>query len=91
VAFDAAIFQHWAQNWHSTAAHPGSALPAADLAWLDQTLAICGLRADQDGAQHDLDSRLCGAWKLLRTQLLAFVIQLTTIIVAVAAMLLSAA
>lgn len=90
VAFDAALFQHWAENWSRAAADSGSVLQAEDVAGLDQTLVICGLRAHQDATPRDLDSRLRGAWKLLRTQLLALAVQLAASIVAVAAMLLPA-
>ena len=90
VAFDAALFRHWAENWADTrdnaAARPDPASLAADMAALDQALALCGLRAHQGGAPRDLDSRLRGAWKLLRAQALALAIQLAAIIGAAAAM-----
>ena len=94
VAFDAALFRHWAETWAETwvdtrdnaAARPDPASLAADLAALDQALALCGLRAHPGGAPRDLDSRLRGAWKLLQAQALALAIQLAAIIGAAAAM-----
>ena len=100
VAFDAALFRHWAANWtenwadtrDNPAARPDPdaradpASLAADLAALDQALALSGLRAHQGGASRDLESRLRGAWKLLRAQALALAIQLAAIIGAAAAM-----
>jgi hypothetical protein len=81
TAFDAALFRQWAETAHG----PVPTSLAADLAALDRTLAICGLRAQQGGALRDLDSRLGGAWKLLKTQALAFAIQFAAMIVAAAA------
>jgi hypothetical protein len=78
VAFDAALFRQWGET-------PDPTSLAAELAALDHTLAICGLRAQQGGAPRDLDSRLGGAWKLLKTQALAFAIQFAAMIVAAAA------
>lgn len=87
VAFDEALFRHWAKTW-SDAASQGVA-PAAlteDLAALDQSLAACGLRATSSGAVRELGSRLTGAGKLLRRQVIIFVMQFLSMVVALVAM-----
>lgn len=92
VAFDAALFRHWAEVWRSQSSETSvvrqkfdlTAL-IADLEALDQTLAICGMRVAPDGAVRDLDSRLRGAWGLLRQQILSCVIQCAAMLGAVVA------
>ncbi|MCL4470606.1 MAG: hypothetical protein M1547_05675 [Gammaproteobacteria bacterium] len=81
VAFDEALFRHWAETW-SDAATQGfaSAALVEDLAALDQSIAACGLRAPSGGAVRELDGRLRGAGKLLRRQILAFVIQFVSMV-----------
>lgn len=87
VAFDAALFRHWAEVWRSAADHDlAPAALAADLAAFDHALAACGLRAPAVEAVRDLDSRLRGAGKLLRLQALALAIQLAAMTGAVLAM-----
>lgn len=92
VAFDEALFRHWAETW-SSAATLGleSTTLAEDLAALDQALATCGLRAHSGGAARDIDSRLRGAGKLLRRQALALAIQFVAMIVAMATIYLPSA
>jgi hypothetical protein len=87
VAFDEALFRHWAEIWPSAATQNlDSTALAADMKVLDQALADCGLRAPPDGATRDLDSRLRGAGKLLRWQVQVLAIQLAAMIIAVVAM-----
>ena len=87
VAFDAALFRHWAEAWRR-AADQGldQAALVADLAAFDHALAACGLRAPAVEAVRDLDSRLHGAGKLLRQQTLALAIQFAAMIGAALAM-----
>jgi len=87
VAFDQALFRHWAETWTSAATQGHDALTfEADLTALDQTLVACGLLPQQDGAMRNLDSRLHDAWRLLKKQVLAFAIQLATMIGAAVAL-----
>lgn len=91
VAFDAAIFRGWAERWNLAAAgndDPVSAI-ATDLFAFDRALAAIGLRTAADDPVRDLDSRLRGAWRLLRWQLIVFAVQFVALIVAVLAMCLS--
>lgn len=91
VAFDAAIFSDWAERWNLAAVgndDPVSAIPA-DLLAFDRALAVIGLRTAADDPVRDLDSRLRGAWRLLRWQLIVFAVQFVALIVAVLAMRLS--
>ena len=87
VAFDQTLFRHWDETWTS-AATQGRDAPTfeADLTALDQTLVACGLLPQQGGAARSLDSRLHGAWRLLKRQVLAFAIQLATMIGAAVAL-----
>jgi hypothetical protein len=83
VAFDARLFCDWTQCWtRATAQRPASPGPEADLAALDQVLATCGLRAPASGPLRDLDSRLRGAWQLLRQQVLIWAIQFVAVLAA---------
>ncbi len=88
VAFDEALFRQWADKWDATASqHIADASLVADLAELDQTLVCCGLikHADTNAGKNvrDLDQRLRGAMGLLKSQGLAFVVQLATFMCAV--------
>lgn len=81
VAFDEALFSHWAETWAGAATEGlDPAALTADLAAFDQALDACGLRAHPRGAIRDLDSRLRGAWILLRRQALALAIQFASMI-----------
>jgi hypothetical protein len=92
VAFDAALFRHWAEAWShdATLGRPPTALDA-DLRIFDQALAACGLGKTRGDAVRDLCSRLSGAVRLLRRQALALAIQFAAIVIAMAAILLSRA
>lgn len=92
VAFDAAIFHHWAESWSGGCAEgrDPSAL-VAELMMLDQALAGCGLAATQNDRVRDLSSRLRGAERLLKWQVLAFTIQFVAVVAAVMVVLLSRA
>ena len=92
VAFDAALFCHWAEAWDrdSTQGRDSIALEA-DLRIFDQALVACGLGKTRGNAARDLCSRLHGAVRLLRRQALALAIQFSALAVAMAAMLLSGA
>jgi hypothetical protein len=92
VAFDAALFRHWAEAWSrdATQGREPTALDA-DLRIFDQALAACGLGKIRDGAVRDLRSRLRGVVRLLRRQALALAIQFAAIGIAMVAILLSGA
>ncbi|MGV8892729.1 MAG: hypothetical protein ACOH2K_07305 [Burkholderiaceae bacterium] len=92
VAFDAALFCHWAEVWRSQSSEtsvaqqkPDTTALMADLASLDQVLTMCGMRAAPDSACRDLDSRLRGAWGLLRQQILTCAIQCAALLGAIVA------
>jgi hypothetical protein len=94
VAFDAAIFRDWAERWGRAAgASEGSPVSAiaAELLAFDRALSAIGLRAAPGDPLRGLDSRLRGAWRLLRWQLIALAAQFIALIVAVPAMHLPAA
>jgi hypothetical protein len=87
VAFDAALFRHWAQAWASAASQGlDPAGLETDLATLDQVLATCSLRTPPSGPVRDLDRRLRGAWRLLRQQVLVFAMQLAAVLAALITM-----
>ncbi len=90
VAFDAALFRHWAKTWSSDAAQgrDPNAL-ATDLIVFDQALADCGLGTPRGDVVRDLHSRLRGAARLLRRQALALAIQFVAMVIAMVAVLLS--
>ena len=92
VAFDAALFHHWAVAWNSNGAevHDSNAL-ATDLMVFDRALADCGLATPRCDVVRDLNSRLRGAARLLRRQVLAVAIQFAAVAVAMVAVLLSRA
>ena len=84
VALDEKLFRNLARQW--AAASPGP--PARndtsaqdELARLDQSLVRCKLRPAQEITPRDLDSRLCGAKRLVKKQLLAFSVQFATMLV----------
>lgn len=90
VEFDAAIFHHWAVAWNSNGAEgrDPNAL-ATDLMVFDSTLADCGLATPRGDVVRDLHSRLRGAARLLKRQVLAVAIQFAAVAVAIVAVLLS--
>lgn len=92
VAFDAALFHHWAEAWNSNGAEgrDPNAL-ATDLMVFDRAVADCGLVTPRGDAVRDLHSRLRGAARLLRRQVQAVAIQFATVAVAMVALLLSRA
>lgn len=87
VAFDEALFRQWAETWRNAANQgPAPAQLTADLAAFDQALAACSLRAPYGGAPRNLNSRLHGAGKLLRRQVLALAMQIAAMIGAMVAL-----
>ena len=81
VAFDAALFAHWAEAW-AAGAEPAEV--RSELAAFDAALAACGLRA-QPAEVRALDRRLSGAFRLLRQQSAALATQLVAWLAAVLA------
>lgn len=92
VAFDAALFHHWAEKWSCDGAEgrDPNAL-ATDLMVFDRALADCGLATPGGDVVRDLNSRLRGAARLLKLQVLAVAIQFAAVAVAMVAVLLSRA
>lgn len=90
IAFDAALFHHWAEAWNSNGAEgrDPNAL-ATDLMVFDRALADCGLATPRGDVVRDLHSRLRGAARLLRRQVLALTIQFVAMVIAIVAVLLS--
>ena len=88
VEFDAAIFHHWAVAWNSDGAEgrDPNAL-ATDLMVFDSTLADCGLANPRVDGVRDLNSRLRGATRLLKRQVMAVAIQFAAVAVAMAGLL----
>lgn len=89
VAFDAALFHHWAEKWSSdeVEGRDPNAL-ATDLLVFDRALADCGLATPRGDGVRDLNSRLRGAARLLKRQVLAVAVQFAAVAVAMVAVLL---
>jgi hypothetical protein len=90
VAFDAALFHRWAEKWSSDASEnrdPNTL--ATDLMVFDRALADCSLAIPRGDGVRDLNSRLRGAARLLKRQVLAVAIQFAAVAVAMVAVLLS--
>jgi hypothetical protein len=90
VAFDEALFRAWAEGWSAAAA--GDDMPdaataiQADLRVLDQALAAMGLHRGQPESVRDLGSRIDGARKLFRLQLMALATQAAAWVFAIVAL-----
>lgn len=90
VAFDAALFDHWAEKWSSDGAEGRDPYAlATDLIGFDRALADCGLATPRGDLARELNSRLRGAARLLKRQVLAVAIQFAAVVVALVAVLLS--
>lgn len=92
VAFDAALFHHWAEKWSIDGAEgrdPNALAP--DLMVFDRALADCGLATPRGDGVRDLNSRLRGAARLLKRQVLALAMQFVAMVIAMVAVLLSRA
>ena len=92
VAFDAALFHHWAEKWSSDGVEgrdPNALV--TDLMVFDRSLADCGLATPRGDGVRDLNSRLRGAARLLKRQVVAVAIQFAAVAVAMVAVLLSRA
>lgn len=72
VGFDRRLFARWAERWQGTLTDE---TVANDLAVFDRWLSAAGVRPSGETAPRDLTSRTAGALRLLRLQLLAFVVQ----------------
>lgn len=87
VAFDEAIFRHWADSWSIyDEKHQARELLATDLAELDHALISAGLMKASKNKGRDLDSRLRGAMGLLKTQAFLFTLQFASTVCAALAL-----
>ncbi len=91
VAFDEAVFRHWAKKWTENLAACGTTdesieTLAADLAAFDQALNGSSVISNAKSKVRDLDNRLRGAMGLLKKQALLFTLQVFTMVCAALAM-----
>ena len=84
VAFDEQLFRNLARQWASKTP-PEDASTLTELARLDQSLARCRQCPPKADNVRDLNSRLHGASRLLKRQLLAFSGQFASLLAAAAA------
>ena len=83
VAFDEQLFSNLAKQWTDEAPTENASALAA-LAALDQSLARCLQCPPKTGPVRDLNSRLQGASRLLKRQILAFSVQFASLLAAAA-------
>ena len=84
VAFDEQLFRNLARQWASKTP-PEDASTLTELARLDQSLARCRQCPPKADKVRDLNSRLLGASRLLKEQVLAFSVQFASLLAAAAA------
>lgn len=84
VAFDEQLFRNLARQWAGKTP-PEDASTLTELARLDQSLARCRQCPPKADNVRDLNSRLHGASRLLKRQLLAFSVQFASLLAAAAA------
>ena len=83
VAFDEQLFRNLAKQW-TDEAPTENASPQAALAALDESLIRCLQCPPKEDNVRDLNSRLTGASRLLKRQLLAFSVQFASLLAAAA-------
>ena len=84
VAFDERLFRALAKQWAGKTP-PEDASTLTELARLDQSLARCRQCPPKADKVRDLNSRLLGASRLLKEQVLAFSVQFASLLAAAAA------